>query len=101
MSGEFTFTAELWEWDAREGAWTFVTLPQAIADEIDDLVSQPGGFGSVKVRVRIGDTAWSTSLFPDKASGSFVRPIKKSVRVAESLDTGDEAEVSVSVGLEP
>ena len=97
MTGDFTFTAELWEWDAREGAWTFVTLPQPIADQIDDLVDQPGGFGSVKVNVQIGSTEWSTSLFPDKGSGSFVLPIKKAVRTAESLDTGDEAEVSISV----
>ena len=97
MPGDFTFTAELWEWDAREGAWTFVTLPHSISDQIDDLVAEPAGFGSVKVNVQIGATAWSTSLFPDKGSGSFVLPIKKAVRTAESLDTGDDAEVTVRV----
>ena len=97
METSFTFSAELWEWQTTGTAWVFVTLPTNLSDEIDDLVPIPGGFGSVKVHVRIGATSWSTSLFPDKSSGSFVLPIKRKVRDAERIDVGDTPTVSITL----
>lgn len=97
MSGSFTFSAELWRWQSNDGtAWIFVTLPTDVADEVDDVSAMPGGFGSVKVNVEVGDTRRSTSLFPDKSSGSFVFPIKKAVRFAQKVDEGDTAEFTRS-----
>jgi len=93
----FEFDAELWEWSARQDSWVFVTVPQHISDEIDDLIPNPAGFGSVKVAVRVGSTEWSTSLFPDASSGTFVLPIKKAVRTAESLDAGDVSSIWIEV----
>jgi hypothetical protein len=49
------------------------------------------GFGSVKVAVRLGESRWQTSLFPQKSGGWFL-PIKKAVRLAEGLDYGDDIE---------
>ena len=49
------------------------------------------GFGSVKVTVRVGESQWQTSLFPQKSGGWFL-PIKKPVRLAEGLDFGDSVE---------
>lgn len=49
------------------------------------------GFGAVKVEVRIGESRWQTSIFPQKAGGWFL-PIKKPVRLAEGLDFGDVVE---------
>ena len=49
------------------------------------------GFGSVKVTVRVGESRWRTSLFPQKTGGWFL-PIKKPVRLAEGLDFGDSVE---------
>ena len=54
------------------------------------------GFGSVKVAVRLGDSRWKTSLFPQKSGGWFL-PIKKPVRVAEGLDYGDTVEVELEL----
>ena len=97
MTNRFSFSAELWKWQTTGTAWIFVTLPPEIADEIDDLTPITGGFGSVKVNVRLGDTAWSTSLFPDKSSGSFVLPMKKAVRDAQQIDEGDTAEFTLEL----
>jgi len=90
----FEFDADLWLYPGDAG-WVFVTLPTDVADDILDEAPSTGGFGSVKVAVRIGDTEWSTSLFPDKESASYVLPVKRAVRDAEDLTIGD----SVSVGL--
>jgi hypothetical protein len=89
------FTATVWRYDGS-AAWYFLTLPLELADEIRSRV-EPVGFGSVRVRARIGATAWSTSVFPDKHSGSFVLPVKAAVRRAEDLDDGSPAYVHLAV----
>ena len=78
----------------------FVRIPNEIADEIEGSVPSLPGFGSVRVTVRIGGSEWQTSLFPDKATESYLLPIKKAVRVAENVDLGDTAEVELSPLLE-
>ena len=93
----YSFTAEVWEHEGT-GAWHFVSLPDELADEIEEQYgSRAGGFGSVRVDVRIGATRWSTSLFPDAKRGTYVLPVKKSVRTAEGLTAGSRAEVDIDV----
>lgn len=94
----WTFTADLFRWQG-DGAWFFVRVPQEVSDDIrDSLTGPPGGFGSVRVEVAIGSSSWSTSVFPEKASGTYVLPVKKAVRTAEAIDDGDE--VTVELALE-
>lgn len=42
----------------------------------------------MKVVVQVGDTAWATSIFPDKESGSYLLPLKADVRKAERILEG-------------
>jgi hypothetical protein len=93
------FDAELWIWEARRAdTWTFVSLPTEASEEIGDLVGGARrGFGSLRVRVRVGGSTWKTSIFPDSARGSYVLPIKRAVRTAEALDAGDIATVTVEL----
>lgn len=92
----FQFTAPLWEWSAQ-GGWFFVTLPEAAADDIAEIGPATRGFGSVRVRVTVGATTWSTSVFPDSKLGSYVLPVKKAVRRAEDIDEGDDVDVELEV----
>lgn len=98
---EIRFTAPLWEWDARRTeTWTFVSLPTDLADEILDAAAASGatrGFGSVRVEVSVGSTTWRTSLFPDSTSRTYVLPVKRAVRAAEGLSTGDAVAVQLRV----
>lgn len=89
---EYEFTAELWLYPGDAG-WHFVTLPPEVADDIDEVVGARAGFGSIPVRVTVGSSIWKTSIFPDKASASFVLPVKKSVRISEQLDAGSPVTV--------
>ncbi|MEV4756993.1 DUF1905 domain-containing protein [Micromonospora sp. NPDC049559] len=93
------FEAELWIWDARRSeTWTFVSLPVGAAEEIRDLTGGARrGFGSVRVRATVGGSTWTTSIFPDRARGSFVLPVKRAIRTAEGLDPGDVARVTVEL----
>jgi hypothetical protein len=98
---EHTFTAELWQWDARrQDTWTFVTVPLDITAAIEQEADTRGpraGFGSVRVHVRIGPSTWDTSVFPDSASGQFVLPVKRLVRDANDVDVGDTVTVHLRV----
>lgn len=90
------FSAELFAWK-DDGSWHFVRLPADAAEDLRDLsTAAPRGFGSIRVAVRLGTSAWSTSVFPDKKSGSFLLPVKKQVRVAEGLEAGDPVQVSLT-----
>ena len=93
------FDAELWIWDARKAdSWVFVSLPADASEEIRELTDgPPRGFGAVRVRVTVGDSRWSPSIFPDSASGCYVLPIKRQVRKAQDLEAGDVASVTVEL----
>lgn len=85
----YEFSATLWVWGSKTEQWTFVTVPEDIADEVEDRQVGPRrGFGAVKVRVTIGGTTWDTSMFPSKEQASFILPIKAAVRKAEAIDAG-------------
>ena len=92
----YVFTASLWEYEG-DAPWVFVTLPREESDEIADSVEWKPGFGSVKVTVQIGETEWSTSLFPSKELAAYVLPVKRAVREREGIEIGDEVEVSLRV----
>jgi Domain of unknown function (DUF1905) len=93
------FEAELWVWEARSAErWTFVSLPAEASDEINDVAgSSSRGFGSVRVRVTLGGSTWTTSVFPDGKRGCYVLPVKRSVRKAEGVEAGDVAALSVEL----
>lgn len=92
----YEFEAQLWTWDVRRDHWTFVALPVEASDEIRGAVDAlTRGFGSVRVKVRVGATHWRTSIFPDSARG-YVLPIKRAVREA----IGAEAPDTIRVVLE-
>jgi hypothetical protein len=55
------------------------------------------GFGSVRVRVKIGPSRWQTSVFPSRELGGYVLPIKKAVRTAEGLRVGGTAAVTLEL----
>lgn len=95
-----SFEAELWVWDRRRAdTWAFVTVPAAESEDVRELAERGprAGFGSVRVRVTIGATTWATSVFPDRASGTYVLPVKRAVRTAEGLEAGDVAAVTVEL----
>ena len=92
----YRFDAELWLWDG-DAAWHFVTLPPEVSDDVRARAGERRGFGSVRVRVSVGGTTWSTSVFPDKARGAYLLPVKREVRVRESLELGRPVTVELAL----
>ncbi|AUX79691.1 MULTISPECIES: DUF1905 domain-containing protein [Sinorhizobium] len=95
--GEFEFDGELWLYPGK-GGWHFVTLPAEIARQIKFLAERgKRGWGSEAVIARTGKTDWTTSIFPDKASGSFLLPVKAEVRQREKLAAGQTMRIKLSL----
>jgi hypothetical protein len=46
------------------------------------------GWGSVPVRVKISETEWETSLFPQGKTGIYLFAIKATVRKVERIEEG-------------
>ena len=90
----YTFTAELYLWEARVDSWVFANLPEDVADEIEDAAPEPRrGFGAVKVEVTVGSSTWRTSVFPSKQDATFVLPVKKAILKAEKLAVGETVRI--------
>ncbi len=91
-----TFKAKLWRYEAATAAWHFVTLPKAVGDRLRRAVIT-FGFGSIRVDAEVNGVAWSTSVFPDKKSGSFLLPVKADVREKAKLSVGQSASYTLTV----
>ncbi|HEU4324519.1 MAG TPA: DUF1905 domain-containing protein [Roseiflexaceae bacterium] len=90
------FSGTIWFWKGP-APWYFVTVP---AEQGRDLRAVAGlvtyGWGVIPVRVRIGTTEWTTSLFPK--DGSYLVPIRANVRKAEKIGEGDS--VTLRLGID-
>ena len=93
----FSFSASIWKYGGG-AAWYFVGVPHEVSEHIRE-ASQlcKIAFGSVPVRTTIGNTTWTTSVFPDAKTKTYLLPIKASVRKAEGIFEGDEVRVTVAL----
>ena len=102
MLDQLQFSGELWV-SPGPGGWTFITLPVDCADQIRFLTGgrKAKSWGMIKVKASIGSSTWRTTIWPDKASGSFLLPVKAAVRKAEKISAGDCVGVELTVLDEP
>jgi hypothetical protein len=104
MTEQITHTGPLWRWTSSTGTgtWHFLTIDGEAGEALSGtalmrrLEKSIRGFGSLKVKARIGESVFSTSLFPSKELG-WLLPVKASVRKAERVSEGDVVEVVLEV----
>jgi hypothetical protein len=90
------FTGKLFYWKGP-APFYFVTIPEDMSQDIkavSKLVTY--GWGVIPVRVEIGETVFTTSLFPK--GNLYLVPIKDKVRKAEKLSEGDDVTVRLEIG---
>lgn len=76
----------------------FVAVPEEPSREIKSIsASVTYGWGVIPVRVRIGKTEWTTSLFPK--DGRYLVPIRKSVQKSENLELDDSVTIRLEFSL--
>lgn len=91
----YNFEAELWLYPGVKAAWHFVTVPSDVSHSLRFFAGRTKGFGSIRVRARIGDSHWQTSVFPDKKTGCYFLPVKADVRRAQSISVADLVSVEL------
>lgn len=89
------FSGEVVEWRGP-APFHFVRLPLDAADLVDEVKAEVVYWGVVPVRARIGDTGFTTSMFPREET--WFLPVKDAVRRAEGVGLGDVVDVRLSVG---
>ena len=94
---DYIVQSTVWRYKGT-AAWHFANLsPEQSADIKSRYGTTARGWGSIRVRIRIGKTEWNTSLFPDKKSGTYLFAIKTDVRKAEKLSDGDPITAHIPV----
>jgi hypothetical protein len=92
----YEIKSKLWLYPG-DGGWHFVTISNADVVAIKDHYNPiKRGWGSIPVEVTIGSTTWETSLFPGK-DGTYLLPIKATVRQKEKIISGDTVELYLRV----
>ena len=94
---DLEFEGDIWSWRGPP-PYHFVSVPVDECGEIAEAASLVTyGWGMIPVAVRIGQTAWTTSLWPK--DGGYVVPLKDKVRKAEGLDVGDRVTVLLIIDV--
>lgn len=95
----YSFESEIRRWEARvRDDWYFVELPLEASAEIHEWADAlpRAGFGAVKVIARIGETSWTTSIFPS-SSGTYSLVVGRRIRQAEGVEPGETVVAAVEI----
>ena len=89
------FTGEIIYWRGPS-PYHFVAVPELESQDIKTISGfVTYGWGVIPVRVRIGSTEWTTSLFPK--SGRYLVPIRDNIRKAENLELGSQVTLQIEI----
>jgi hypothetical protein len=92
-----SFAADVIHWRGPS-PYFFVAVPAAESAELRRTVRAASyGWGMIPVAARLGDIAFTTSLFP--RDGGYLLPLKDAVRRAANVTAGDRISVELTVRL--
>ena len=95
MPMNIEFEGEIFYWRGP-APFLFVAVPEEPSRDIKAISAMVTyGWGVIPVHVRIGNTAWKTSLFPKE--GRYLVPIRMSVQKSENLEVGDKVTIQLEV----
>lgn len=98
---ELTFTGPVVEWRGPAPYW-FLAVPVEDSEDLKEAARGLEYWGQVAVEVRIGDTEFTTALFPK--DGRYLVPLKVAARRAaglEDVEAGQELTASLRLAGRP
>ena len=91
------FSSRIIEWRGP-APYYFAPVPGDQADDIREVAALSSyGWGVIPVEAEIGETVFTTSLFPK--DGGYLLPLKNAVRAPRDLTAGDDVTVAMTVRL--
>lgn len=95
---DMEFSGEVVHWRGPS-PYYFVAIPEDECRDIEAVASLVTyGWGVIPVRAQLGETIWTTSLFPRR--GRYLLPLKDAVRTAEEVEVGETVRVRMVIELE-
>ncbi len=97
MKKRYQLKSKVWQYPGMAG-WHFLTVDKKSSSLIKkEQAGKPRiGWGSVPVTVKLGKSAWSTSIFPDK-TGVYLLPLKAAMRKKEGVFAGDTVSYAITL----
>jgi Domain of unknown function (DUF1905) len=95
---EWRFEGEVIEWRGP-APYFFVAMSESDSAELREEARSLIYWGQVPVLVVIGDTEFSTALFPK--DGCYLVPLKDAVRKTEGINEGDVVTVALRPARRP
>lgn len=92
---DFAFEGLVVEWRGP-APFYFVAIPEDESADIKFAAKGMEYWGQVPVVVRIGDTEFTTALFPK--DGRYLLPLKDAVRTSTTIDVDQVVAVALNVG---
>ncbi|HYF13371.1 MAG TPA: DUF1905 domain-containing protein [Candidatus Paceibacterota bacterium] len=97
MKKTFTIEGEVVRYPGP-GGWYFVQADKEISDELRRSAhTKKVGWGYIKVKAKVGETSWETTLFPTKNNGPYLIAIKTDVRKVEHISEKDTVRINVAL----
>lgn len=94
MPTEFQFTAQVVEWRGP-APFYFADIPLEESQDIKEAAKGLEYWGQVPVVARVGDTEWTTAMFPK--DGRYLLPLRDDVRRPEGIELGMSIEVEMDL----
>jgi hypothetical protein len=92
---ELIFTSRVIEWRGP-APYYYLPLTDEAAEDVHDVRKLATyGWGVIPVEAQLGDTTFTTSLFP--RDGGYLLPLKDAVRRPAGLEVGDEVTVELTL----
>lgn len=89
----FEFVGRVIEWRGPS-PYYYVVVPEAVSADISDVsASVSYGWGAIPVEARIGEVAFTTSLFPK--DGRYLLPLRDAVRRPLAIAVDDHVRVQM------
>ena len=93
---EWTFSGEVFEWRGP-APYLFVAMTREDSEDVKEEARGLIYWGQVPVHVTIGDTEFTTALFP--RDGRYLVPVKVAVQRAEAIGEGAVVEVVLRLNV--
>ena len=91
---EFEFAAAVIEWRGP-APFFYADIPLDESDDVKDAAKGLEYWGQVPVVARIGDTEFTTALFPK--DGRYLLPLRVDVRRTEGIELGMTVDIGMSL----
>jgi hypothetical protein len=92
---DFEFEGPVVEWRGP-APFYFVSIPEEESSDIKFAAKGIEYWGQVPVMVRIGDTEFTTALFPK--DGRYLLPLRDAIRKSAGVEVDQVVAVALSVG---